>query len=349
MARRLGVTVDPARRGGLHRHQGAGGRASRSGSACAAPTATPCSTRRSATRPTRWARRSPAAGRCPTASLDDITDADAARALCLWVNVPGNPTGALGDLGAAAAWGRARGVPGAVRRVLRRVHLGRPAAHDPRARHRRRARRALAVEALQPRRRAGRVLRRRRATSCTTCREVRKHVGPHGARPGAGGRGRGVGRRRARRRAARALPSPPRGVVGAPAPASASTRRCPAGAFYLWAPAPDGDAWALTRAARHEAGALVSPASSTVRTAPAFVRVAVVQPDDRIALVADRLRRRRRLRRSGLEPGPRPRGPPRRSRRARLALTHGLLTDDAASRSWSPVTTGRSARPSVDG
>ena len=30
---------------------------------------------------------------------------------CLWVNSPSNPTGALDDLGAAAAWGRGHGVP----------------------------------------------------------------------------------------------------------------------------------------------------------------------------------------------------------------------------------------------
>src|SRR4029079_2215979 len=43
--------------------------------------------------------------------LSVIDPADAARALCLWVNSPSNPTGALDDLGAAAEWGRANGVP----------------------------------------------------------------------------------------------------------------------------------------------------------------------------------------------------------------------------------------------
>ncbi len=47
----------------------------------------------------------------PYRSLDDIDDRDAERALCLWVNSPGNPTGALADLGAAAQWGRERRVP----------------------------------------------------------------------------------------------------------------------------------------------------------------------------------------------------------------------------------------------
>src|SRR5262249_55754621 len=43
--------------------------------------------------------------------IDDIDDADAQRALCVWVNTPANPAGTLTDLGAAAAWGRARSIP----------------------------------------------------------------------------------------------------------------------------------------------------------------------------------------------------------------------------------------------
>ncbi len=63
----------------------------------------------------------------------------------------------------------------------------------------------------------------------------------------------------------------------------------PAGAFYLWAPAPDGDAWALARRLAETAGALVSPGEFYGPAGAGFVRVAVVQPDDRIALVAERL------------------------------------------------------------
>ncbi|MGH9274389.1 MAG: aminotransferase class I/II-fold pyridoxal phosphate-dependent enzyme, partial [Acidimicrobiales bacterium] len=47
----------------------------------------------------------------PYRQLADIDEDDAHRALCLWVNVPGNPTGDVTDLGTAAAWGRDRGVP----------------------------------------------------------------------------------------------------------------------------------------------------------------------------------------------------------------------------------------------
>ncbi|MEZ5139949.1 MAG: pyridoxal phosphate-dependent aminotransferase [Acidimicrobiales bacterium] len=43
--------------------------------------------------------------------LDAIDADDAARALCLWVNAPGNLAGGLDDLGAAAAWGRERQIP----------------------------------------------------------------------------------------------------------------------------------------------------------------------------------------------------------------------------------------------
>ncbi len=47
-------------------------------------------------------------GRLDLAAIDA---ADAARALALWVNSPGNPTGACDDLGAVAAWGRTHEVP----------------------------------------------------------------------------------------------------------------------------------------------------------------------------------------------------------------------------------------------
>jgi aspartate/methionine/tyrosine aminotransferase len=63
----------------------------------------------------------------------------------------------------------------------------------------------------------------------------------------------------------------------------------PAGGFYLWAPAPEGDAWALVRRLATEGGALVSPGEFYGPDGAAFVRVAVVQPDDRLELVAHRL------------------------------------------------------------
>jgi aspartate/methionine/tyrosine aminotransferase len=61
----------------------------------------------------------------------------------------------------------------------------------------------------------------------------------------------------------------------------------PAGAFYLWVPAPGGDAWALTRRLAAEGGALVAPGE--FYGGDDHVRIAVVQPDDRLALVGERL------------------------------------------------------------
>ena len=46
-----------------------------------------------------------------TMELSSISPADASRALCLWVNSPGNPAGRLEDLAAVASWGRSHGVP----------------------------------------------------------------------------------------------------------------------------------------------------------------------------------------------------------------------------------------------
>ena len=61
----------------------------------------------------------------------------------------------------------------------------------------------------------------------------------------------------------------------------------PAGGFYLWFPV--GDGWAFAERLAHEGGAIVSPGEFYGRAAADHVRVAVVQPDDRIELVAARL------------------------------------------------------------
>ena len=63
----------------------------------------------------------------------------------------------------------------------------------------------------------------------------------------------------------------------------------PGGAFYLWAPAPNHDAWALVERLAVDGGALVSPGEFYGPAGADFVRVAVVQPDDRLELVGRRL------------------------------------------------------------
>ena len=63
----------------------------------------------------------------------------------------------------------------------------------------------------------------------------------------------------------------------------------PAGAFYLWVPAPDGDAWALTRRLAAEAGVVASPGDFYGPAGSGHVRLAMVQPDDQLEVVARRL------------------------------------------------------------
>jgi aspartate/methionine/tyrosine aminotransferase len=67
----------------------------------------------------------------------------------------------------------------------------------------------------------------------------------------------------------------------------------PAGGFYLWVPVPADrwdDAWSMAEELARGAGLLVSPGDLYGQGGAGFVRVAVVQPMDRLQLVADRLR-----------------------------------------------------------
>jgi succinyldiaminopimelate transaminase len=223
----------------------------------------------------------------PYRALDEIADDDARRALCLWVNVPGNPTGELADLGAAATWGRERGVPvlsdecyveftwdGPPRTILEHGSEG-----------------VLAVHSLSKRSNLAGARAGFYAGDADLVRylgEVRKHAGfmvpgpVQAAAVAAWGDDVHVDEQRVRYRARLEAMREALAAIGAAAP-------MPAGAFYLWAPAPDGDAWGLAKRLATEGGALVSPGEFYGPDAADHVRVAVVQPDDRIALVAERL------------------------------------------------------------
>ncbi len=62
----------------------------------------------------------------------------------------------------------------------------------------------------------------------------------------------------------------------------------PDGAFYLWVPAPDGDAWAAARDLAERAGIVVSPGEFYGPFSTGWFRVAAVQPDERIELAVRR-------------------------------------------------------------
>ena len=219
--------------------------------------------------------------------LDAIDPADAARAVCLWVNTPGNPAGGLDDLGAAAAWGRRHGVPvlsdecyveftwtGPPRTILHHGTDG-----------------VLAVHSLSKRSNlagsrigfyAG------DADLVGYLSEVRKHAGfmPAGPDQAAGAVAWAddahVDEQRARYRERLDLLAAALRGCGLDATA-------PDGAFYLWVPAPGGDAWALARALAEQAGALVSPGEFYGEAGAGHVRLAVVQPTERLTVLAERL------------------------------------------------------------
>src|SRR5206468_2108803 len=147
--------------------------------------------------------------------LSTVSADDAARALCLWVNTPANPTGALDDLGAVAAWGRAHGVPVFSDECYIELTWDGPP------------------------------------------RTILEH-----------------------------------GLDGLVAVHSLSKRSNLAGlraGFYLWAEAPDRNAWAVTEMLAREGGVLVSPGDFYGRAGAGYLRVAMVQPMARLQLVADRL------------------------------------------------------------
>ncbi len=63
----------------------------------------------------------------------------------------------------------------------------------------------------------------------------------------------------------------------------------PGGSFYLWAGVPDGDAWEFANDLALQAGVLVSPGDLYGPGGAGYVRVAMVQPMDRLRLAAARL------------------------------------------------------------
>lgn len=224
-----------------------------------------------------------------TLDLDAISPEDAARALCLWVNSPGNPTGALDDLDAAARWGRAHSVPvlsdecyvaftweGPPRTILETGLDG-----------------VLAVHSLSKRSnlagaRAGWYAGDPELVGYL--REVRKHAGfmvPDSVQAGAVAALADESHVQVQRDRYWSRLEQLRDALTDELGLSVTM---PAGAFYLWIPAPDGDAWALTEQLAVRAGAVVSPGEFYGPAGAGYVRVAAVQPDQRIAVVLDRLR-----------------------------------------------------------
>ncbi len=224
--------------------------------------------------------------------LAGIDAADAERALCLWVNSPGNPTGTVADLDAAAQWGRERGIPVLSDECYAEFTWTQP----PTTILRSGTDGVLAVHSLSKRDNfAGARIGFYAGDPGLVdyLREVRKHAGlmPSGPVQAAAVVALGddehveVQRQRYLARMTRLA-----GILtdlGYPVV-------LPEGAFYLWVQAPAGDAWAAARDLAERIGIVVSPGEFYGRASAGFFRVAAVQPDDRIALVAARAVRHQR-------------------------------------------------------
>jgi succinyldiaminopimelate transaminase len=234
----------------------------------------------------------PAPGRLGGLDLDAIDPSDAERALVLWSNSPSNPTGGLGDLGAEAAWGRAHGVPvfsdecyaeftwdGPPRSVLQHGRDG-----------------VVAVHSLSKRSNLAGVrvgFYAGDAELIEFLRAVRQHAGlmVPGPAQAAGVAALAddvhVEAQRARYRERLVYLGGVLGDYGCPV-------MPPEGGFYLWVPVPADrwpDAWAMAEGLATDGGILVSPGDLYGPGGAGHVRVALVQPMERLALVGERLAR----------------------------------------------------------
>lgn len=219
--------------------------------------------------------------------LSAIDPADAARALCLWVNTPGNPAGGLDDLDAVANWGRSHDVlilsdecyaeftwDGPPRTALAGGSDG-----------------VLAVHSLSKRSNLAGVRAGFYAGDADLVgylREVRKHAGflvPGPAQAAAVAAWSDqdhvdLQRRRYHRRLE--MGAELLAAFGAPA-------ALPGGGFYLWAEAPGGDSWSLARELAARAGVIVSPGEFYGGAGASRVRLAAVQPEERLELALSRV------------------------------------------------------------
>ena len=219
--------------------------------------------------------------------LSAIDPADARRALCLWVNTPGNPAGGLDDLAAAAAWGRENDVlvlsdecyaeftwDGEARTILSEGTDGVVAVHS------------LSKRSNLAGARAG--FYAGDADVVRYLQDVRKHGGC--IVPGPVQAAAVVAwndqvhvaelRETYRRRLELGIEMFARLGIRA---------SMPQGGFYLWVAAPDGDAWGLTKLLAARAGVIVSPGEFYGESGAGHVRVAVVQPTELLQLAVDRL------------------------------------------------------------
>jgi succinyldiaminopimelate transaminase len=220
--------------------------------------------------------------------LDTIDPEDAARALVLWSNSPSNPSGHLDDLGHAAAWGRERDVLVASDECYADyTWKGRP-----------------------------HTILEYGTDNVLALHSVSKRSNLAGVRAGfyAGDADLVAYLRLVRQHAGLMVPAPVQAAVALAYDDDAHVENqrdiyyrrlntlgaalrtagvdCPApeGAFYLWCSREGMDGWQLATWLANESGLVVSPGELYGPSGASFVRIAMVQPDDRLNLAAERLK-----------------------------------------------------------
>ena len=215
-----------------------------------------------------------------------ISASDIKRALMIWTNSPNNPTGALDDLKTVATWGRKNNVPV----FSDECYVEFTWARQPESILQHGLDGVVVLHSLSKRSnlaglRVGFYAGDKDIVNYL--KEVRKHVGMLVPGP-------------AQSAAVMALNDDAHVVVQRDVykhrletMANVLTNwsdldiQFPSGGFYLWFDAKDG--WAFAEQLAREGGALVSPGDFYGAGGANNVRVAVVQPDDKIELVAKRL------------------------------------------------------------
>jgi succinyldiaminopimelate transaminase len=220
--------------------------------------------------------------------LDAIDPVDAQRALVLWSNSPSNPSGHLDDLGHAAAWGRERDVLVASDECYADfTWKGHP-----------------------------RSILEYGTDNVLALHSVSKRSNLAGVRAGfyAGDADLVAYLRLVRQHAGLMVPAPVQAAValayddddhvehqrdiyyqrlttlGAALRTAGVDCPAPEGAFYLWCTREGMDGWQLATWLAEESGLVVSPGELYGPSGASFVRIAMVQPDDRLNLAAERLK-----------------------------------------------------------
>ena len=222
--------------------------------------------------------------------LDKIDSSDVERALLLWINTPGNPAGGMDDLAAAASWGREHGVPvvsdecyieftwtGPRQTILQHGIEG-----------------VLAVHSLSKRSNLAGIRAGYYAGDPELVhwlREIRKHTGAmmpgptqHAAAVALGDQTHVDDQRERYRRRMEAM-------IAFLAKLDLHAEM-PEGGFYLWVKVPDGDGWQMAERLATEVGLIVSPGDFYGDVSSDYIRIAVVQDDDAIAELEQRLANR---------------------------------------------------------